>query len=107
VAFGKTILPTLVKSIPNEIPTDFELRQNFPNPFHPVTNISYSLPQTCSVLLTVTALNGRKLATIVSGQQEAGYHHVIWDGRQLPPGRYLYRLQAGSFSAKREARIVH
>jgi menaquinone-dependent protoporphyrinogen IX oxidase len=107
VAFGKTLLPTMVKSIRNDIPTNFELRQNYPNPFNPVTNISYSLPQTCNVLLTVSAVNGRKLATIVSGHQEAGYHNVIWDGRQLPPGRYLYRLQAGSFSATREARLIH
>jgi flavodoxin len=107
VAFGQTILPTLVNSSRNETPKSFELRQNYPNPASPVTIISYSLPRAGNVLLTISAVNGRKVATIVSGHQDAGYHQAMWDGSQLPPGKYLYRLQAGSFSAIREARLIH
>jgi flavodoxin len=106
VDFGKTLLPTLVKSTQNALPTNFELRQNYPNPANPVTIITYSIPQTSNVLLTISAVNGRKLATLVSGRQEAGYHKAMWDGSRLPAGKYIYRLQAGNFSATREAKLV-
>jgi flavodoxin len=106
VNFGKTILPTLVKPSQNEIPNSFELCQNHPNPFNPITMITYSLPKTSNVLLTICAPNGQKISTLVSGLQAAGNYKVKWDGTHLAPGYYLYRLEAGGYTATRPARRV-
>lgn len=62
------------------LPSGYALFQNHPNPFNPVTVISYTLPQASHVTLTLYALTGQKVATLVSGVQEAGHYRVRWDG---------------------------
>jgi len=90
-------------------PTAFDLSQNYPNPFsahgtfgNPTTNIKYQLPQAVQVSLTIYNMLGQEVRKLVSGQQPAGYHTAVWDGRdnagrRVPSGVYHYRLQAGNF----------
>lgn len=81
---------------------DFGLAQNFPNPFNPETSISFSLPVASNVSLRVFNLVGQEVATLVSGQTAAGTHTVNFDGSNLTSGMYIYRLEAGEFSATRK-----
>jgi len=67
-----------------------------PNPFNPATVISYSLPSSTQVQLTVYDLRGRQIASLVNSVQAAGPHAVRFDGQGLPSGIYFYRLVAGS-----------
>jgi len=77
------------------------LKQNAPNPFNPVTTIVFSLPQGAPVRvrLSIYDLRGRRLRTLLDEIREPGEHAVFWDGkdrqgRDLPNGVYLYRLEA-------------
>jgi flavodoxin len=106
VAFGQKILPSAIKTAQQGQQQVFELCQNSPNPFNPVTTITYWLPKAGKVSLTVCTLDGRTLATLVSGFQAAGNHQVIWDGRKLAPGYYLYQLDAGGIKETRTARRI-
>ena len=59
--------------------------------------IGYQLPATASVHLSIYSMLGSKIATLVSGVQRAGYHHLEWNGRSsrgkmMPNGWYLYHL---------------
>jgi hypothetical protein len=81
---------------PPALPEELILDQNFPNPFNPGTTIRYGIPDKAMVRLTVWNTLGQKVATLVQGEQEAGYHEVRFDGSGLASGVYLYRLQAGS-----------
>jgi hypothetical protein len=63
--------------------------------------IAYSLPQSAAVQVTVNALNGKQLATLVSSRQEAGRHSVNWNTGNLAPGIYLYRLETAGLSESR------
>ncbi len=69
------------------------LLQNFPNPFNPVTRITFSLPQRGFVRLDVCTLLGVNVATLVEGEQSSGIHHVVLDGSNLPSGIYFCRLE--------------
>ncbi len=80
-----------------EMPSGFSISQNYPNPFNPTTTISYGLPQKCEVELTVFNTIGQRVATLVRGQQEAGFHEVKFDGSALASGVYFYRMHAGKF----------
>ncbi len=92
------------------VPADFQLAQNYPNPFQGVTTIQYGLPTDQHVLLEVFDLLGRRIAVLVDEAREAGYHKAVWTGRRSPSGLasgvYLYRLRAGSFTATERMVVV-
>jgi predicted CXXCH cytochrome family protein len=86
------------------IPTEYALRQNYPNPFNPTTEISFAIPTQTHVTITVFTVAGELVQTLVNEEVGAGNYSVTWDGRNLSgntvgTGIYLYRIQAGEFSA--------
>lgn len=78
------------------IPQEFFLAQNFPNPFNPVTTISFGLDEDGMVKLEVFNVLGRKVATLADGKMEMGFHSVVWDARELASGVYFYHLTLGN-----------
>jgi hypothetical protein len=80
-----------------EVPTEFALHGNYPNPFNPSTSIRFDLPEASEVRLQVFDLLGREVATVLNKAMEAGQHAVTWEAGTLPSGVYLYRLEAGEF----------
>ncbi len=82
------------------------LEQNHPNPFEGHSTISFSLPAEKHVLLEVFDATGRKVRTLANSTFGPGSHHVGVDARELEPGIYSYRLQAGGSSAIRQMLIL-
>jgi len=89
---------TSVQLLDKLIPNRFSLEQNFPNPFNPSTNISFTLPLKTFVLLKVFNILGEEVATLVNEELPPGTHLHQWNAGAMPSGVYLYRLQAGSFT---------
>jgi hypothetical protein len=83
----------LGKVAQSTLPCVFALNQNSPNPFNPVTTISYSLPQTTHVTLEVFNILGQRVATLVNKNQAAGEYTVSWDANPFSSGVYFYRIQ--------------
>lgn len=69
-----------------------KLLQNYPNPFNPVTTISFELPNSSFVRLSVFNQLGQEVLTILNKEMMAGEHHVSLDGSSLSSGIYFYRL---------------
>ena len=93
-----TEMPTAVDAA-ESIPEAFALHQNYPNPFNPRTTIVFDLPQSGAFSLTVYDVLGREVAVLASGTNPAGRFEAVWDATGLASGVYVYRLQAGSYSA--------
>ena len=98
-------------SVRVEPPRDFSLAQNVPNPFNPTTTIRFELPKAADVTLKVFNLLGQEVRTLINGRQEAGFHTVVWDGRNtsgraVASGVYFYHLQAGTFSKAKKMLLL-
>ena len=91
-------------------PDKFRLSQNFPNPFNPVTTITYDLPNSGFVTLKVYDMLGREVKTLVNQMKTAGYHNAQFNADELASGAYFYRLSvsgdAGEFTAVRKCVVV-
>jgi hypothetical protein len=93
------------------VPQATALLQNFPNPFNPVTTITFDLTAAEHVRLDVFDVSGRLLATPVDGMKGAGRHRVEWNGRDaggslVPSGICFYRMRTAGFEATRKMILV-
>lgn len=104
--------PAAVDSKAGEaIPTEFALSQNYPNPFNPQTNIEFQLPEPAAVSLKIINLKGQVIRELLSGQLNAGIHHVVWNGKDarmndVAGGIYFYVLKAGNFTQCRKLLLI-
>ena len=83
-------------------PSSHVLWQNFPNPFNPSTVISYSIPVSGDVKLTIYNLLGEEVIRLVDSFQSAGIQNATWKASGASSGIYFYRLQAGEFIQTRK-----
>lgn len=88
------------------LPTEFVLEQNYPNPFNPSTTIRFSLPEDNFVALKVYNLLGQEVATLVNENKIAGNYNINFNASNLSSGVYLYKLDAGKFSAVKKITLL-
>jgi len=94
-----------------ELPDKYALGANYPNPFNPSTTITYQLPEAGHVTLQVYDLTGKVVNTLVSDYRPAGYHKVVWNGRDskatpVATGVYFYRIMAGQAYAETRKMVL-
>ncbi len=82
-----------------QLPTEYKLEQNFPNPFNPTTTINYQLPDASSVKIVIYNMLGQEVKTLITELQSAGYYSLVWNGtdnttRKVSSGVYIYRITA-------------
>jgi len=110
------------------IPVKFSLEQNYPNPFNPSTKIRFVIPNVVRnlkdfssqaprndntiVTLKVYDVLGKEVATLVNEEKPAGSYEVEFNsaetlnGRSLPSGVYIYKIQAGSFISSKKMLLL-
>jgi len=77
--------------------TGFSVQNNYPNPFNTKTTISYSIPKTVNVEITVYDITGQLVKTLVNKTQNAGTYTVDWTVNNELSGVYFYKIKAGNF----------
>jgi photosystem II stability/assembly factor-like uncharacterized protein len=82
----------------------FVLLQNYPNPFNPETSISFSLPKSSNVKITLYDILGKIVAQITDEFYNSGFHKVQFNGTNLASGVYFYEMNADSF---REVKVMN
>ena len=97
---------TLNKEGAQLVPAEFSLSQNFPNPFNPSTHITVQLPENEFASVTVWSLAGQKVATLHSGELNAGTHSFTFNGQSLASGMYFYRVDAGKYQATKKMLLM-
>ncbi len=79
-----------------DLPKEFALDQNYPEPFNPTTTIRFALPTDSRVILKIYNLLGQVVATLVDGDMSAGYQSVEWNAASIASEVYFYRFEAAS-----------
>ncbi len=91
--FG-AVTPVGIKNISGEVANSFKLNQNFPNPFNPVTRISFALPEYSKVTIKVYDLLGREVRQLVNENMNMGTFMIDFNGSDLSSGVYFVRMTA-------------
>ena len=95
-SFAKKTVPENISQAESiSIPKEYNLGENYPNPFNPVTQIDFSLPEEGYTRLIIYDLRGREAARLMDKELNAGYHSVKWDASRFASGIYFYRLTSG------------
>lgn len=100
IVYGDTTSgPIGIQNISSSIPAEFELSQNFPNPFNPVTNISFSLPRNGNVSLVVYDVFGKEVVKLINNVTlNPGEYKIDFNGTNLASGIYFYKFETSDFT---------
>jgi hypothetical protein len=85
-----------------DIPMQYNLQQNYPNPFSNLSSIVFSLPEAGDVKIEISDIKGKRIAILLNDYRLAGNHKLIFDGSQLKKGFYFYKIQAGTYIQMRK-----
>ncbi len=105
------LLQGVISSVPGPIytgqpPSQFVLSDNYPNPFNPSTQITYTVPKATNVTIKVYDVLCREIAVLVNERKQPGEYNVTWNAEGVPSGVYFYRLVAGDFIETRKMVVV-
>ena len=91
---------------PETIPGHYNLSNNYPNPFNPVTTINFSIPTSEFVSVHVYDVNGAELTTLVNEELSSGKHSIEWNAADYPSGIYIARMTSGNYFQGRKMLLV-
>ncbi len=97
---------SLIEGAEQQIPSVFGLTGAYPNPFNPVTTISFVLPEKSLVSMKIYNIHGQLVSTLIDGMRDAGIHDVSFDVSQLPSGIYFAHLKSGEFQQTQKLLLV-
>ncbi len=102
--------PTNVVGVDSQVKT-FSLKANYPNPFNPSTNISFTLNEAGDISLEIFSADGQKTRTLNSGYYHSGEYNCLWDGKNdngnvVNAGVYFYRLRMNDYSETKKMILI-
>ena len=106
VDFDGTFSYSDIVNVSYDVPAEFALSQNFPNPFNPSTRISYFVPKESFVSIKVFDFLGREVTTLVSETKSTGSYELSFDASNLPSGTYFYTFIADNYSATKKMILI-
>jgi len=91
---------------PGPLPETVQLYPNYPNPFNATTTITYFLPTTAQVNISVYNIAGQFVVNLIRQKQAAGNHFIKWDTDELNSGVYFIHLETGNFKSVQKSILV-
>ncbi len=85
---------------------NFNLVQNFPNPFNPETKIKFELPKASFVKLSIYNTLGEEVGNLINEKKDAGIYSIDFNAKNLPSGVYLYRLETNGYTQTKKMLLV-
>ena len=85
---------------------DFKLNEAYPNPFNPITNISYSLPENDIITINIYDIKGNHVQTVIDGYQEMGDYNFLWNAQNQSSGLYFVKMKTKLFTQTQKLMLV-
>jgi len=101
-----TINPTGTISINNEIPKEYKIYNNYPNPFNPTTMIKFEIPKSSNVKISAFDITGKEIEVLVNEKLNAGTYQTGWNGSSYSSGVYFYRLETENFTETKRMLLI-
>src|SRR5690606_31395505 len=95
-----------INQISSEVPEEYKLYRNYPNPFNPSTNIRFDISKTSDVKLSVYDITGREVSVLVNEKLLSGSYEFTFNSTGLSSGVYIYRIKAADFTQTRKMLLV-
>ncbi len=106
IIFSFSVEITGIKEDLSGIPSNFNLYQNFPNPFNPSTIIRYDIAKEGMVSIKIYNIIGKEISTLVNANKQAGKYYVTFDASHLPSGLYICTIKTKDFSSVRKLMLL-
>ncbi len=106
IDFGGAVKYSNIVEIKIDLPINFKLAQNFPNPFNPTTIIKYRIPEESNVNIEIYNMLGERIAVLINKKIPAGYYETVWNASNLPSGVYLINIEAEGINSNISFRKV-
>ena len=90
----------------SNIPSEFKLYDNYPNPFNPTTTIRYDIPKTGNVKITIYDVPGRAVEILLNEKKPAGSYETHWYGTNFSSGVYFYKMETEGFSETKKMLLL-
>ena len=103
---GDGFKPFILSREVRPLPVNFNLDRAYPNPFNPVTTLSFAIPIDSEVSLSVYNLQGREVTTLIDANMDAGYHSIIWNADSYSSGVYFVKMVAGEYVNTQKLMLV-
>jgi hypothetical protein len=99
--------PTVgINQTSTEVPANYSLAQNFPNPFNPTTNIKFAISKNGFVNLKVFDMAGREVSSLVNEVLTAGNYEYSFNASSLSSGIYFYTLKTEGFTETKKMMLI-
>ena len=99
-------VPTSIEEEAIGSPADYSLKQNFPNPFNPTTNIVYSIPKSGIVTIKIYNILGQEVRVLANRMMNPGTYNVSFDASSLNSGVYFYSLTVDNFTQVKKMMLL-
>ncbi|MGB3017846.1 MAG: T9SS type A sorting domain-containing protein, partial [Ignavibacteria bacterium] len=104
--FAFRTIVTGINQIGTIIPDKYELYNNYPNPFNPVTKIRFDIPKSSTVRILLYDITGKAVMNLVDGELQAGSYETSVDATSLSSGLYLYRIETPDYSSTKRLMLI-
>jgi photosystem II stability/assembly factor-like uncharacterized protein len=104
--FNFTVSATGTSSTASELPKEYKLYNNYPNPFNPTTKIRFDIPKNGLTKIAIYDVLGREMKTLVNENLTAGSYEVEWNGTSYASGIYFYRMTSSSYTSVKRMLMI-
>ena len=87
-------------------PVSYSLNKAYPNPFNPITNIDFSIPENMKVSIKIYNILGKQVALLTDDYYTSGYHTIIWNANEYSSGIYFVKMIAENYTATQKLMLI-